>query len=162
MPQFHIRIANDDLVFSAAHFITLDEDTCEALHGHDYAVAAEVHGPLDDRHFVVDFVALRKALCAILDTLDHRVLLPSGHGAIRVAAGREEVEVTFGRRRWIFPRSDCVLLPIPGTTTELLARHIAGRLLDELESRCGVRPPLVQIEVGESRGFSAVCRLRRE
>ena len=45
MPNFHVRIANDDLVFSAGHFITLGGGRCERLHGHTYRVAAEVSGP---------------------------------------------------------------------------------------------------------------------
>jgi len=59
MPDFHIRIANDDLVFCAAHFITLAGNNCERLHGHTYHVAAEVHGPLDENQYVVDFLAVR-------------------------------------------------------------------------------------------------------
>jgi len=139
MEQYHVRISKDDLVFSAAHFITLDRNVCERLHGHDYRVAAEVHGPLDENHYVVDFIALGDVLRAILDELDHRVL--------------ED-------RRWVFPRSDCLLLPIPSTTAELLARYIGRRLLDALEARFGTRPARVRIEVHESRGLSAVCELR--
>ena len=160
MEQYHVRISKDDLVFSAAHFLTFEGDVCERLHGHDYRVAAEVHGPLDENHYVVDFIALGDALKAILDELDHRVLLPTGSARIRVTADEREVEATFEDRRWVFPRSDCLLLPIPSTTTELLARHIGRRLLDELEARFGTRPTRVRIEVDESCGLSAVCELR--
>ena len=59
MEHYHVRIAKDYLVFSAAHFITYDGDVCERLHGHNYRVAAEVAGPLDENHYVVDFIALR-------------------------------------------------------------------------------------------------------
>jgi 6-pyruvoyltetrahydropterin/6-carboxytetrahydropterin synthase len=159
MPSFHVRISKQDLVFSAGHFITLEGDTCERLHGHNYRVTAEVHGPLDENQYVVDFLALRDTLRAIVAELDHHVLLPTEHPSLRVAAGQEEVEVTFGQRRWAFPRSDCVLLPIPNTTTELLARYVAQRLLDDLVSRTGRQPTLVEVEVEESPGFSAVCQL---
>ncbi len=159
MEHFNVRIAKDDLVFSAAHFITFDADVCEPLHGHDYRVAAEVHGPLDENSYVVDFVALHQALKAILDELDHRVLLPTEHPRIRVAAAEREVEVTFDRRRWVFPRADCVLLPIPNTTTELLARHVARRLLDEIASRSGRRPSRVRVEIDECYGQVASCEL---
>lgn len=162
MQHFHVRISKDDLVFSAGHFITLAGDTCERLHGHNFRVAAEVHGPLDENHCVVDFLALRDTLRRIIGELDHRVLLPSEHPLIRVAAGGEEVEVTFDGRRWVFPRSDCLLLPIPNTTTELLARYLGGRLLDELAAGTGRPPAVVRIEVEESPGFSAVCQLRDE
>lgn len=162
MQHFHVRISKDELTFSAAHFIALQGATCERLHGHNYLVAAEVHGPLNENHYVVDFIALRDTLRAILDELDHRVLLPTEHPLIRVQPGPEEVEVTFARRRWVFPRGDCLLLPIANTTTELLARHVGQRLLDELESRSGTRPARVRIEVEESYGLSAVCELQGE
>jgi 6-pyruvoyltetrahydropterin/6-carboxytetrahydropterin synthase len=162
MERFHVRVAGDDMVFSAGHFITLSGNVCEGFHGHNYRVAAEVHGPLSLNHYVVDFVALRDALRVILSELDHRVLLPTQHPSINVSVGEQAVEVTFAQRRWVFPRMDCLLLPISNTTTELLARHVGRRLLDELEARLSARPTLVRIEVEESPGVGAVCELRDE
>jgi 6-pyruvoyltetrahydropterin/6-carboxytetrahydropterin synthase len=162
MQHFHVRVCGDDLVFSAGHFITLGGGKCEPLHGHNYRVAVEVHGPLDENHYVVDFTALRDALRAILGELDHHVLLPTGHPLIRVATVGQEVEVTFAQQRWVFPRDDCLLLPLPNTTTELLAQYVAQRLLSELESRLGRRPPMVRIEIAEGGGFTAVCQLEAE
>jgi len=160
MQRYHVRISKDYLVFSAGHFITSGEGVCERLHGHNYRVAAEVHGPLDENHCVLDFILLRTTLQAILGELDHRMLLPTGHPSIRVAADDQEVEVTFGPRRWVFPRGDCLLLPIRNTTAELLAEHIGRRLLKELEASTGKRPEMVRIEVDECHGQSAACELR--
>jgi 6-pyruvoyltetrahydropterin/6-carboxytetrahydropterin synthase len=159
MEQFRVRIAGDDLVFSAAHFITLAAGLCERLHGHDYRVAAEVSGPLDENHYVVDFVALRQDLKAILDELDHRVLLPTEHPGIRVVADDREVTATLADRRWVFPRGDCLLLPVPNTTAELLARHIGRRLRDALHHRTDTPPAKVRIEVDEGLGQRAICQL---
>ncbi|OHB68442.1 MAG: 6-pyruvoyl tetrahydrobiopterin synthase [Planctomycetes bacterium RBG_13_63_9] len=159
MPHFHVRISQDDLTFSAAHFITLEGDTCERLHGHDYRLAVEVHGPLDENHCVIDFLALRDALRAVLDELDHRVLLPMEHPSIHLNVGQHEVEATFAERRWLFPRDDCLLLPMPNTTTELLAQHLGRRLIDELQSRCCTRPARIRVELQECCGFTAGCQL---
>lgn len=142
-----------------AHFITFSGDACERLHGHNYRVAAEVEGPLDENQYVVDFIALRNTLRAILDDLDHRMLLPTGHPQIHVAADAVQVEVTFADRRWVFPRGDCVLLPIANTTAELLARHIGLRLLEQLHPHLGDRHICVRIEVDESFGQSAICEI---
>jgi hypothetical protein len=49
--RYHVRVAKDTLVFSAAHFITFAGNVCERLHGHNYRVAAEVAGPLDENHY---------------------------------------------------------------------------------------------------------------
>lgn len=160
--RYHVRISKDYLVFSAGHFITFNGDICERLHGHNYRVAAEVEGPLDANSYVVDFIALRDTLKAITDELDHHMLLPLEHPLIRVVADEREVLVTFRERRWIFPRCDCILLPVANTTTELLARWIGHRLLDDLAARLGARPEIVRIEVDECYGQLAVCELREE
>ena len=153
--RYHVRVADDRLVFSAAHFITIGADCCERLHGHNYRVAAEVSGPLDENHCVVDFLVLRENLQATLQELDHRVLLPAQSASIRVTAGDEEVTATFARRRWVFPREDCALLPMANTTAELLARYVAGRLLERLDTGIGFRPSTVRVEIEESFGQSA-------
>jgi 6-pyruvoyltetrahydropterin/6-carboxytetrahydropterin synthase len=156
MEQFHVRIATDDMVFSAAHFITMEGGQCERLHGHNYRVAAEVYGGLNKSQYVVDFQALAKALGAILAELDHHVLLPQQNPTIHLVADDEEIEVLFSDRRWAFPRDDCALLPIANTTAELLAKYIGHRLLDALGA-CGIpRPALLRIEVEESCGHAAV------
>lgn len=157
--EFHIRVANDDLVFSAAHSITFEGGGSERLHGHTYRVAVEVYGPLNNSGYVVDFLVVRDALKDIIAGLDHRVLLPAQHPAIRVVTQRGEVEVTFAEWRWVFPEDDCALLPIANTTTELLAQHIGERLVAAIASSTGT-PARVQIEIGEGSGFSAVCDLR--
>jgi hypothetical protein len=85
MPDtYHIRIAKERLVFSAAHFITFNGDECEPLHGHNYHVAAEIDGPIDENLYVVDFLAVRDALQDIVDELDHRV----PHAAPHASANR--------------------------------------------------------------------------
>lgn len=160
--SYHVRVSKDYLVFSAAHFITFNGDVCERLHGHNYRVTAEVFGPLDENHYVVDFIALRDALQEIVAELDHHMLLPTGHPLIKVTADETSVEATFEDRRWVFPRCDCILLPVPNTTTELLARYIGRRLLDDLQQRTGVRPQRVRIEVDECEGQSGVCELQDE
>jgi 6-pyruvoyltetrahydropterin/6-carboxytetrahydropterin synthase len=162
MEHYQVRIANDYLVFSAGHFITVDEGTCEALHGHDYRVTAAVSGPLDENHYVIDFGVLRRELQAILEDLDHRVLLPTSHPQIRVTSNEREVTATFADRRWVFPRNDCRLLPVPNTTTELLAHLIGQYLRHRLEAKTGIRPALVRIELSEGYGQSAICELRTD
>ncbi len=155
--SFRVRIEKERLVFSAAHFITYAGDTCEPLHGHNYHVAAEVRGPLDANQYVIDFIRLRDALQGIVDRLDHRMLLPTQHPTIRVQAGEQEVEVTHGSRRWVFPRPDCVLLPVANTTAELLAEHIGQQLLAALGVRRG--DLALTIEVDECDGQWGICEL---
>jgi 6-pyruvoyltetrahydropterin/6-carboxytetrahydropterin synthase len=157
---YSVRLEKDYLVFSAAHFITFNGDVCERLHGHNYRVRAEIHGPLDINQYVIDFIALRDTLKGICDELDHHVLLPTQHPRIRVTADEWEVLAQYDDRRWVFPRGDCVLLPVANTTAELLARYIAQRLLTELFHKTGVRPALTRVGVDENLGQWGEVELR--
>lgn len=159
---YRVTVTKDYLVFSAAHFITFDGNICERLHGHNYRVSADVFGQLDENYYVIDYILLRDILKAIVDQLDHRMLLPTDHPQIRVTANDREVEARFEDRRWVFPRHDCILLPIANTTTELLARYIGRRLLADLEEATGARPTHVRIEVDDCFGQVAMCELRDE
>lgn len=158
--MFRVRVTKDHLVFSAAHFITFNGNVCERLHGHNWRVAAEVEGPLDENSYVFDFIALRDALQAIVGELDHSVLLPLQHPLIRVEEREREVEARFEDRRWVFPREDCRLLPVENTTAEKLAEWIAGKLRVKVTAHPGGhRPTTLQVEVEENFGQWAVYRM---
>ncbi len=158
-PRFRVRVTKDHLVFSAAHFITFNGNICERLHGHNWRTAVELSGPLDENRYVFDFIALRDALQKIVNELDHRVLLPTQHQQIRVQAEEHEVTATFEGRRWVFPREDCVLLPVENTTAEEIAAWIGGRLLDVVKLASGSKIETIQVEVEENFGQWAICEL---
>jgi 6-pyruvoyltetrahydropterin/6-carboxytetrahydropterin synthase len=157
--QFRVRVTKDHLVFSAAHFITFAGGICERLHGHNWRTAVELVGPLDEYQYVFDFIALRDALQEIVDGLDHHVLLPTRHPKIRVAERAAEVEAVFENRRWLFPREDCILLPIENTTAELIAFWIAGQLVPKLSQTPNQSLESLRVEVEENFGQSAFCEL---
>ena len=151
--SYSVKITNDELVFSAAHFITF-EGVCEPLHGHNYRVGVEVRGPLDDNHYVIDFVKLLATAKTLVGELDHRTLVPTEHPGIHVDADDVQVELRWNDRRWSFPRRDCVLLSMANTTVERLAQHIGRRLADELAD--GASLDEIRVEVQECFGQSAV------
>ncbi len=161
METYSVRLSSASLTFSAAHFITFGSNQCEPLHGHNYRVSAEVHGPLTSDWYVIDFIVLHDMLRAILQDLDHRMLVPTRHPAVQIHkdSERDEVELRFQDRRWVLPCSDCALLPIANTTAELIAQHIASRLCDDMCRRFGSRPTRMRIEVEECFGQSAACEL---
>lgn len=159
--SYRVRLEKEHHVFSAAHFITFNGNVCERLHGHNYRVAVEVDGPLDENQYVIDFIALRDELKTITDELDHHVLLPTSHPLIRVTAGEREVEAVFtpDGRRWVFPREDCVLLPVSNTTAELVANYLGQRLLAAIVRRTGNKPTRLQVAVDENHGQWGICEL---
>ena len=162
MGTFRISVSKDYLAFAAAHFITLRGHACESLHGHNYRVGIVIQGPIDPEcHFVVDFAVLKRIVRGRVDLLDHRVLLPTANPKL---AFREADGMTFvnylGRQTYQFPTRDCAMLPIANTTAEMIAEWFAGQVQDEL-SRAGGTVDLLEIEVEESAGQSAIYSERR-
>jgi 6-pyruvoyltetrahydropterin/6-carboxytetrahydropterin synthase len=159
--HFKVRVTKDHLVFCSGHFISYEGDKCERLHGHNYRATVEVEGALDENFYVFDFIALKHRTKAITDELDHRMMLATRNPLIRVEEGPQSVRVRYREREWLFPRDDCVLLPIENTTTELLARYIGQRLLEDLRRHHRYEPAVLRIEVEENIGQSATCELRQ-
>ena len=157
--RYRVHLTKDHLVFSAAHFITFNGDICERLHGHNWRVAVEVEGGLDENGYVFDFIALRDTTQKIVQELDHRMLLPTGHPLIHVSADEREVTARFADRRWVFPREDCILLPIPNTTAELIARWMALRLKAEIGDTSRHCVDTLRVDVEENFGQWARCEM---
>jgi 6-pyruvoyltetrahydropterin/6-carboxytetrahydropterin synthase len=63
-----------------------------------------------------------------------------------------------GKPRYVFPRGDCALLPVPNTTVEMLAQYLAGRVYKELAASGEVALQAVEVEVEENFGQSATYR----
>jgi 6-pyruvoyltetrahydropterin/6-carboxytetrahydropterin synthase len=157
MSEYRIIVEKDYLVFAAGHFITYT-DTCETLHGHNYRARVELDGELDRNDYVWDFVTLKRMMRKLVDELDHRVLLPLQSRALELKEQADSVEVLYKDRRYVFPRSDVVLLPIPNTTAEMLARYLVGRVKQEIRLAKEGKVKAVAVEVEESFGQSAWCR----
>jgi 6-pyruvoyltetrahydropterin/6-carboxytetrahydropterin synthase len=158
MSPYRVRVEKDYAVFCAGHFITYDGHECEPLHGHNYRAAVTVEGALDENAYVVDFTRLKRALRALVDRLDHRMLLPDRNPAIRVVRAGDSVEARYREKRYVFPAEDVVLLPIPNTTAEMLAWWLVQELR---QSPAGLLPAgatAIEVEVDESFGQRAVYR----
>lgn len=156
MGTFRIRIEQDYLKFSAAHFLLFPNGSCERVHGHNYRVRVELQGGLTEEGFVFDFLLLKPLVKKICDRWDHRVLLPQLHEDLRIRQEATSVEATYHARRYCFPAEDVVLLPIRNTTVELLARHLAGEITDALKKECPVAHlTMIRVVVEESFGQEA-------
>jgi 6-pyruvoyltetrahydropterin/6-carboxytetrahydropterin synthase len=158
--RYKVRVTKDHLVFCSGHFISYEGDKCERLHGHNYRTAVEIEGDLDPNRYVFDFIALKHRTKAITDDLDHRMMLPTRNPYITLEETVRAVRVRYRDREWLFPRDECVLLPVENTTAELLARYIGQRLLDVLKQQHGYTPAVLRVEVEENVGQSATYEWR--
>jgi 6-pyruvoyltetrahydropterin/6-carboxytetrahydropterin synthase len=158
--EFRVSVTKDYLVFASAHFITFAGHRCEGLHGHNYRARVTLDGEINQESwFVFDFVEIKRIMRRLCDEIDHKVLLPLQNPKIQVAEHGESVTVAYeGKPRYVFPASDCALLPVANTTVEMLAELLTNRLHAELE-RIGARGlTAIEMEIEENFGQSAVYR----
>lgn len=138
--------------FSACHFIPRHEK-CSRLHGHSYIVRLRLDGDIGDEGMIMDFVVLKKGLKAIIEDFDHRTLIPTESEDVRVTVTEESVEAVSCGKRYVFPRVDVTLLPIPNTTAEEMAKMMTLRIVSDIEFPSNVRS--VSIGLDEERGQTA-------
>jgi len=158
--EFRVAVTKDNHVFAAAHFITFPGHRCETLHGHNYRTRVVVEGALNaEAHYVVDFGELKDVMKRLTDEMDHKVLLPLENPKVQVREAGDTVSVAVaGKPRYVFPRGDCALLPLPNTTVEMLAQYLAGRVREALARSGEVGLKAVEVEVEENFGQSATYR----
>jgi 6-pyruvoyltetrahydropterin/6-carboxytetrahydropterin synthase len=127
----HVTVEGVRLRFAASHMATLGDDL-EPLHGHNYVVRCRVEGALTSDRWVIDFSVLKGLVREACEALDHRFLLQRDSTLLDVLEADGGWEITFRERRYRFPTSDVVALPIENTTAELLAEWIAERVASAL------------------------------
>jgi 6-pyruvoyltetrahydropterin/6-carboxytetrahydropterin synthase len=158
--SFRVQVSKDYLVFASAHFITFKGHQCESLHGHNYRVGVAVEGSVDSEClFVLDFSVLKQITRQLVDTIDHKVLLPTLNPKLAYHEDGDRISVDyFGRPTYVFPKRDCALLPIPNSTAEMLAQYLGTQVRQELVARGYTHLTSMELEVEENYGQSATYR----
>jgi 6-pyruvoyltetrahydropterin/6-carboxytetrahydropterin synthase len=145
---YKIVVNESKVKFSACHFLK-EHPKCSRLHGHNYYVSVEVSDELDKNYFVVDFMELKKKLKAIVEPLDHYILIPTEADGIKIHHQGESIEVRTPTKRYVFPKTDVSLMPLPATTSELLAKYIHDKLKEMYQKK------KIVVKVGESKSSMA-------
>lgn len=144
-----VELTRGDLGFAAAHF-SMVGGVSERLHGHNYRVSLRAYGEIGRDGSVVDFRLLKEAVRAECRELDEHMLVPTA-GGLTIDVRDDDVEVCDANRRFVFPHSDVVLLPIADTTCECLAAYLLGRL----RARLGTLSVRLDVGVEEMPGQGA-------
>jgi 6-pyruvoyltetrahydropterin/6-carboxytetrahydropterin synthase len=162
IPSVKMKIVLDGwrlgLRFSACHFI-VEHEKCGRLHGHTYALNVEIEGERSQEYgFVVDFIELKGLIRALMDEVDHRVLIPEQNEKIRIEKREEEVEISVLDKRYVLPLSDVAFLPVETLSAEDLAGYFLQRIKEELSRYRNI----TSIEVGVDEGAGQGVRVRTE
>ncbi len=112
--------------FSAAHFIPTIEK-CSRIHGHDYSVDLEIEGEPKDG-ILIDYGIVKSAIRGLVDTFDHKVLLPESSSMSKVSCNTRECIVSYNDKQFRFPVSDVYMLERPITSSEMIADYLVEQM----------------------------------
>ena len=150
---FRLKITKDRIKFSVAHFTIFSETQAERLHGHNYYVSLEVRvSDVDPLGFAASMDDLKTASYKISQELDEYVLVPTQNPHLKISEIKDQVEVLWNSKQYLFPKEDVRLLDISNVTCENLAQWFWQRLVKELS------PTIehLEITVRETHGQEAI------
>jgi 6-pyruvoyltetrahydropterin/6-carboxytetrahydropterin synthase len=152
-----IKVFRAEHHFASAHFL-VEMGKCERLHGHNYQVTVELAGRLGPDNTIVDFHTLNPLITTLCNELDHRILIAAHDPRQTIVVTDDEIEVRFAAKRFLFPRSDTLILPLTATTVEKMAAWLADRLAATLAPTL---PHVDTIEVGVQEGTAQMALYQR-
>ncbi len=141
------------ITFSASHILP-GHERCGRIHGHNYAIHLRIEGEPREKGVVYDFVPIKSKLREVAERFDHRILI--GGDSENVDVREDEVLFEINENRYIFPKSDAVILDLKRTTAENLAKHILEKIIEEMQFPENIKA--VEIGVDESHGQGAWVR----
>jgi 6-pyruvoyltetrahydropterin/6-carboxytetrahydropterin synthase len=144
-----ISLSKEYLKFSAGHFTIFSATERERLHGHNFAVTASFHAPVDDRGLCFNYGDVKRKVANICESLDEYLLLPGQSAFLQIEESENYYLVQFNDEKMQFLRSDTLILPLRNISVEELADYILSRVLADPEIQ---QAQIDQIEVGVSSG----------
>ena len=159
--DFSIRVYKQYFNFSSSHFLLFEDGTREPLHGHNYRVNVKGNAPIQRSDMVFDFLDIKPIVREVCDSLDHRLLLPGENPNLKIKEEQGQLVVeTPDKSTFSFPKQDVIILPIPNTSAERLAIYISYEIRSRIKKKFSFSFPLLEIEVEETPGQSAVFVLK--
>lgn len=156
-----IELTKEYLKFSAAHFTIFSATERERLHGHNFAVSAELTAPVGDNGMCFSYRIFKDKLQSLCEALDEYMLLSGDSPHLKISEQGEQYRVEFNGEEMFFRKSDTLVLPVRNATVEEYAHYLLQRLLDDsdLLSRHDIREVMIKVSSGPGQwGNSRWCR----
>lgn len=150
-----IRLAKENMKFSAGHFTIFSQTSRERLHGHNFTVAVTLETEVLENGLCFDYGIFKKTIVALCRELNEVFILPTRSPFLGIEERGDQVTAIFGDERIPFLRQDVLLLPIENSTVEEFARYLLERLTADRTSLERFRIVAVEVEVASGPGQSA-------
>ncbi len=152
--MWSLNLSKENFKFSGAHFTTFSADQAERLHGHNYYVEVSLKGKNSSLNhgMIVDLQVPKEMVKSCCDEMDEKVLIAKNNPFTKIKDSNDNLEVSFSKKLYSFPKDDCFILPSENVTIEELAKYISDKLENSFKDL-----PLssYEVRVYETRGQSS-------
>ncbi len=155
-----IRLAKQNMKFSAAHFTIFSATERERLHGHNFTVEADIEARMLGNGMCFDYGIYKARIVALCRELNEWMILPTRSPYLQVEEQGEHVVAIFNGTRIPFLRSDVLLLPIENATLEEFASYFLARLSEDRAALRAHAIEAIEVRVTSGPGQSAGRRMR--
>ncbi len=150
---FKIRI-DTHFDFSCAFILTYGNQA-ERLHGHNFQVALEIEGSLDESQLLVDFRHIKSILREICKQLDEHTRSPTRNSKFSIEDAGDVYSLKYQGKHYLFPKDDVILLDLPNLSTEILAAYLCDKIKHSLITMGYENLTAISVEISEKIGQSA-------
>ena len=155
-----IRLAMENMKFSAAHFTIFSATERERLHGHNFRVEVDIDARMLGNGMCFDYGIYKDRVVALCRELNEWTILPTRSEHLRIEEDGAHVFALFDGTRIPFLRADVLLLPIENATLEEFAAWFLGRLGGDREALRAHRIDAIEVRVFSGPDQSAGRRAR--
>ena len=155
-----IRLAKENMKFSAGHFTIFSASERERLHGHNFRVELDIEARMLGNGMCFDYGHYKDRVVALCRELNEWVILPTRSPHLRIKEDGDHVYAHFNGQRIPFLRSDVLLLPIANATLEEFAWWFLQRLAEDRDALRAHAIDAIEVRVLSGPGQSAGRRMR--
>lgn len=145
-------VSKEYLKFSAAHFTIFSAESRERLHGHNFAVQAQVKFPVDETGINFDYKEFKEALKAICDSLDEYTIIAAKSKFLTIQEEGDFYRIGHHDTEMFLRKDETLLLPISNSTIEELSYYLLGRLLENKSMIDGNEVQYVAVKTSSGPG----------
>ena len=150
-----IRLAKENMKFSAGHFTIFSASERERLHGHNFRVELDIEARMLGNGMCFDYGIYKARVVALCRELNEWTILPTRSPHLRLEEDGEHVYAHFNGERIPFLRGDVLLLPIENATLEEFCAYFLDRLMDDVDTLRAHRIQAMDVRVFSGPGQSA-------
>ena len=155
-----IRLAKQNMKFSAGHFTIFSATERERLHGHNFTVEVDIEARMLGNGMCFDYGLYKDRVVALCRELNEWVILPTRSPHLRIEEDGDHVYAHFDGQRIPFLRGDVLLLPIANATLEEFAWWFLQRLTEDRDALRAHAIDAIEVRVLSGPGQSAGRRMR--